>query len=293
MDQALEGGARDFNVDVFYAGDSDASAIRDSLEMLPMMSPRRVVVVKNADSLKAKDLEELQPLVEKPLENSLLILISEKVDSRKKFFKAVDRVGALVKMDRVQDAQLPNWVQKIASDHGKGIAQDAVLLLIQMVGASLLEMNNEIQKLSQYIGSREKIEKSDVQSVVSQSRLESVFGLTNAIGERDRATALTFLAHLLDHGENEVGVLSLISRHMRLLILVREAMAEGTSRSNLPGRVGIPPFFAQDYISQAQRWLPEQLRETFEACLETDRALKSSPVSSHIWLENFIIKACP
>jgi DNA polymerase-3 subunit delta len=56
--------------------------------------------------------------------------------------------------------------------------------------------------------------------------------------------------------------------------------------------VGVPGFFMRQYVDQSRHWRKEKLEETYSNLLETDRALKSSPVSSAIWLENFILKSC-
>lgn len=290
-DLALDGGARDFNLDTYYGTEGDPTSIRDAVEMLPMMTPRRVVIVKDVDKFNAKDLEQLQPIVEKPIDSTVLILVGEKIDLRKKFFKLSEKTGALVKFDRLQEGAVLQWIHHLTERQSKEIENPAAVLLLQMVGPSLLDLNNEILKLSQYVGAKPLISKQDVESIVSQSRIESVFGLTNAIGERDKAKALTFLAQLLDHGESEVGILALVSRHMRILMMIQEAVAAGLARAQISARVGVPTFFLDNYIQQSRRWTDNQVRCAMSACLETDRALKSSPVSGHIWLENFIIRA--
>lgn len=291
VEQALDGGARDFNLDTYYGSEGDVTSIRDAVEMLPMMTPKRVVIVKDVDRLSAKDLESLQPIVESPIESTVLILVGEKVDLRKKFFKIIEKTGALVKFDRLQEHVVIQWIHHLGQRHGKRLENDAAILLLQMVGPSLMDLNNEVLKLAQYVGARDPVLRSDVESIVSQSRMESVFGLTNAIGERDKAKALTFLAQLLDHGESEVGILSLVSRHMRILMMIQEARVAGLARAQISSRVGVPSFFLETYIQQASRWTDIQVRLAMDACLETDRALKSSPISGHIWLENFILKA--
>ncbi len=289
VSKVLDGSPQDFNVDIFYAGESDVSSVKDAIEMLPMMAPKRFVILKSAESLKAKDLEELQNLVDNPIDSTVFVVVADKIDQRKKFFKAVDKNGVLVKLDRLPENQLPVWIQKITKKEGKSITEDAVLAIMQLVGSNLLDINNEIKKLSQFIGKRDSIEVGDVREIVSHSRMESVFGLTNAIGERDQAKALTYLAQLLDHNESEVGILALISRHIRILMMTKECQVQGMTRAQISTRVGVPSFFIQNYIDQALRWTESKLEETHEAILETDRALKSSPVSSHIWLENFIL----
>jgi DNA polymerase III subunit delta len=100
------------------------------------------------------------------------------------------------------------------------------------------------------------------------------------------------LANLLDHGQNEVGVLALISRHIRILKTVSDGLGEGLSGQRLGAKAGVSTYFLRQYTEQARKWNDHKIDRAFRALLDTDRALKSSPVASHIWLENFIIQTC-
>lgn len=287
--KALEQGAADFNYDCFFAGDASASHVRDTAEMLPMMSPKRVVVYKNIEEVKEKEWEVLFPILENPVESTVLILVAEKVDKRKKFFKKISENGIVVEMKRPYENQMPMWVEYIAQKNDVEISREAVQMMIQFVGNNLSEIQNEMGKLRSFIGERNKIEAEDVLKSVSHSRIENVFDLANAIGRADRAQALTCLAHLLEQGQNEVGALAMISRHIRILATLNEGQKEGLTGMRLSARAGIPQFFLKDYMDQARTWSEQKIRKTMHALHDTDKAMKSSPVSAHIWLENFII----
>jgi DNA polymerase-3 subunit delta len=285
-------GPADFNLDVFYYSEINAQQILDTAETLPMFSPKRLVVVKQINELKAKDQEILLQLIEKPIDTTCVVFIGKKIDARKKFFKLLVEQNAVVKFDPPPVADVPMWVQKMTKDRGLKIGREAQDILIQMVGNSLTDMDNEIQKLSQYIGERTEIAALDVRAVVSKHRMESVFDLTKSIAEQDRARSLYFLANLLDQGENELGILALIARHVRILNLVKEGIKEGITASQLASRVGVPPFYINQYIQQARYWSEDRLEHLHKALLLTDKALKSSPISTSIWLENFVLKSC-
>ena len=156
----------------------------------------------------------------------------------------------------------------------------------------MTDLNAELLKLSQYLGDRNEVTTEDIVKVVSHVKMDSVFELTDAIGSNDRARALVNLANLLDQGQNEVGVLSLIGRHVRILQLVNDGIKEGLSGQRLSARAGVSPFFLKQYVEQSRYWNRGKIERTFRALLDTDRALKSSPVSSGIWLENFIVETC-
>lgn len=292
VDGALDGGIRDFNLNVFYAADDDMEKVRDAVETLPMMCARRVVVLKGAHHLKAKEFEQLLPIIESPVDSTVFVMVSDSIDQRLRFFKQFSQNGILVQFQRPYDNQIPSWISTLAKRHGKAVNTEAVELIHQMVGSNLIDIDNELRKLSQFVGDRKDVSIEDVKQVVSTIRVDTVFQLANAIGNNDRSSALDHLANLLGHGESPIGILALVSRHIRILMLIKEGLREGLSSGQLGTRVGVPPFFMKQYLEQSRQWSDEKLSDAHTALLHTDRALKSSPVTPHIWLENFILKTC-
>lgn len=292
VNTALGEGLRDFNLNTFYGGEADPAQIRDAVETLPMMAQVRVVVVKDAHDLNDKDWEQLSRLIDEPVSTTALVCVGSKIDKRKKFIKKFQEKGVVIEFKRPYDNQVPDWIKSISKKYGLQLSSDAVATVHQLVGSNLQDINGELQKLQSYLGEKKKASVEDVLAVVSRLRVDSVFDLTEAIGRNDRARALTCLANLLDHGQNEVGVLALISRHVRILKLVSDGMKEGLAGAKLSSRAGVSPYFLKSYVDQAKSWNERKIEHTFQALLDTDRALKSSPVASHIWLENFVVQTC-
>ena len=289
---ALGEGLRDFNLNTFYGDEADGPSLRDALETLPTMAAARVVVLKDAQSLKDKEWEALLPLLENPLDSSTFICASGKLDKRKKHVKRFIENGAVVEFKRPFDSQIPGWIATLAKRRGLSLSSDASETLHQLVGSSLGDVDAEIAKLAQYLGDRTSANEDDVLAAVSRARIDSVFELTDAIGNADRARALICLANLLDHGQNEVGALALVSRHVRILKSVSDGARDGLSGAKLGARAGVSPYFLKQYLEQSRKWSDRKIELTYRALLDTDRALKSSPVASHIWLENFIVQTC-
>jgi DNA polymerase-3 subunit delta len=290
--KGLAGGLADFNFDQFFASETPVDQVRDVVETLPAMSGKRVVVYRGAQSLKEKDWDVLLPLIEKPLNTTTLILVMESVDKRKKFYKKWLVNGVVVELQRPYDNKVPIWIDYIAFRNSLEISKEAMSLIHQLVGTNLSEIDNEMKKLKQFLGHRSRVEAEDVLKVVSQSKVANVFELTNAIGRQDRANALLHLANLLEHGQNEVGVLALVLRHVRILSDIREGVRQGLPKAQLSARAGVSVYFLDQYVNQSRAWDESKIEKTIAALHQTDRALKSSPVSSHIWLENFIIETC-
>ncbi len=301
LDQALEAlkkkvlseGLSDFNYDSFMAPETTVAQVRDAVETLPMMSDRRLVIYKNVDALKDEAWAALEPIIERPIDTATLVIVATKIDKRKKMIKKLHENSIFVELKKPFENQVASWVDYIAYLHGLKFTPEAVGVIQQLVGTSLSEIQNEIKKIQQYMGADKKtVDVEDVLKVVSRARIESVFNLTDALGRRDRAEALVCLARLLEQGQNEIGILSLIYRQVRILSAIYEGKKLGLSGPRLSEKVGVPEFFLRQYLEQARAWDRDKITSTIRALHETDKALKSSPVSSHIWLENFIVRTC-
>jgi DNA polymerase-3 subunit delta len=290
-EKVLSEGLMDFNLNVFYASDCSTEQVRDAVETLPMMANRRLVIVKQAQDLSASELESLTPLIENPVDTSIFVLVGTKADMRKKFFKLFESNGAVVKFQRPFENQMNPWIQYIAKKHDLTLGDEALEILKEWVGPNLTEINNEMAKLTQYLGERKEVTVEDIRQSVSHNRVETVFELVNSMGRRDAAASFMHLAHLLDNGQNEIGVLALTIRHFRILLLCQEALKEGLSQSQIASRVGVHGFFIKEYIEQAKLQDSKQLVQIYDVLLDTDRALKSNPLSSHLWLENLVMRA--
>ena len=166
----------------------------------------------------------------------------------------------------------------------------------RVVGNNLSDLNAELKKLSDYKGASsgdpQKVTKEDILKSTSHLKVDTIFKLTEAIGQQNRVNALTCLANLLTNGQNEIATISMIHRHLRILALVKKGLSEGLAGKSLSAKAGVSPYFLKQYLAQSQQWNVKKLSKTMDELHKTDKALKSSPLASHIWLENFILQSC-
>lgn len=291
-EKSVEEAAQDFNCDVFDTTENSPEQVRDASESLPMMSTKRFVLYRGVDDLNDKDWEKLLPILENPVDSTVLVMTCEALDKRKKAYKRLIEKAVVVELKRPYENQVLDWVDYLAHRMGLSTTREAAQMMRQFVGTNLTEIHNELMKLRDYLGDRKKIEAQDVLQVVSQTRVDKIFDLTDAIGRRDKVSALQSLANLLENGQAEVGVLAMISRHFRILSNLREGHKEGLSGPKLATKAGVPQFLLGQYLDQLRHWDDSKINKTFAVLLDTDRALKSSGVPSHVWLENFVLQTC-
>ncbi|MCX7978543.1 MAG: DNA polymerase III subunit delta [Bdellovibrionaceae bacterium] len=279
----------DFNYNQYFAADAEAAVVRDAVELLPMMAERRLVVLREAQELTEQDWNELTHVLRDPVPTTVFVLTMSQVDKRKKVVKMLMEKAVSVEFKKPYENQIPSWIHYIAGSLNLEISEDAVHLLHRLAGNHLGEIENELRKLSDYVSGR-RIEVADVARVVSRSREESVFEFARAVGEANKVKALEQLVRLLDQGQPEILIVANVARHIRILLKIKQGMEEGLYGAKLASFAQVPSFFVNQYVDQARHWSVPRLQKMLSILSETDRALKSSPLSSHIWLENMVIE---
>ncbi|MFN7727899.1 MAG: DNA polymerase III subunit delta [Bdellovibrio sp.] len=289
---SLHGGAADFNFSSFYSADADLSAVRDAVDTLPWMSSRRVVILRDVPDLTDKEWDILEPLFQSPVDSTVFILVGSKIDKRKRVMKLLIEQAQTIEFKRPFESQISGWIRHICKGHGLEISDEAVQLLHRLAGNHLTEIESEIKKLVDFLGDRKQVELEDVAQCVSQKREESVFELTEMIARTDRVNSLIQLVRLMDQGQSEMGIVALVARHFRILLLIKQGESLGLSGQKLAHHAQVSPYFLGDYVKQARNWTAKKIESALVVLAETDKALKSSPVSAHIWLENLIYRTC-
>ena len=289
----LSADSLDFNYEVFRLGEVEAEKIREAVETLPVFSKRRIIVCEQAQNLNEKDWKILKPIVSPPLETCVLIFVSSGIDKRKKIIKSLVSCCELILANPPKSAEWPIWLKWMGNKQGISFSDSAAGLIKEYACYDLAHLETEVKKLKNFLGEgKTHISKEDVLQVVPRVRPENIFALSKAIGQKNLSSALVCLARLLEDNHNEVGALALISRHVRILARVKEGMKKGYTEQTLCEKTGVHRFFIRDYMQESSSWTDKKIISTIQILKDTDKALKSSSLPSHIWLENFIIKTC-
>jgi DNA polymerase-3 subunit delta len=277
--------ARSFNLDVLEPK-LGAAAVVGAARTLPMMGRRRLVLVRDAETLGAEGLEGLRKYLDEPSPDAVLTLICGKVDGRMKFFQAAKKKGWL--HDLVVPRQLVPWILEEARRRRVRFQPDAARRLADVVGRDLARLASAIEQLALYVSGDKAVRVDDVDELIAETRERTVFELMNAVGSGDRAGALRAVARLFDQRESAVGVAMMLARHYRQLAAARELLGERAPTAELPRLLGVPPFAIEPLLKQARR-LPERgVRAAFTLLAQADRDLKG-PIKA-AWGERIVIE---
>lgn len=260
-----------FACETFQGDEDHGSRIAAAAREIPMLVPRRLIVVREAQALAARQesVEALVAYLERPSPTTILALCAPTFDARTRLAKKAAEVGVVLRADKVTLRELSPFVRHHGRALGVDLSPDAVAALLDACGDDLAALHDGVSKLALYVEPGRPATAEDVQAVVAPSRQHSVFELVDAIGARDTARAFELVQRLADQGEPPLKVLGLFGRQIRQLIDLK------SGRHDSPRLAGLRDFVREKVQAQADRFSMRDLVRALGALHRTDLALKS------------------
>ena len=273
-----------------YPGDkANWSTVRSELATLPFLSPRRVVVVEQADKFVTDHRPDLEKYVAAPAKGVLILDVKTWVSTTRLARAVPDE--ATVACKAIAPAQVPKWCALHAQTaYGKKLVAAAGQMLIEYVGPALGLLDQELAKLSAFVGDRKTITAEDVDILVGRSRAAETFKIFDAIGQGRAADALAILHRLFEQGEEPIAILGAFSWQLRTVAQAARLTKLGRSASHALAELGVRDFNGKS--EQLMRHLGmRRLEKLFDWLLEVDLGLKGgSELPKPVQLERLVVR---
>ena len=281
----------------------DEASIRDVIAAaatVPFMSERRVIEVRDWAPLKSaaardetREVERLKEwLADVPKTAAVVFTLHGLADSRKKAFQTLRASPActVVEFESLSGPALYDWAEEYVKPRGKKIRQAAVDEMTKRAGVDLTRLAQELDKLVDAIGRRGEISAADVQALVAETAESKIFDVTAALLKGDPGKAAQITRSIILNGENHVHVLALLTYQMRMLAHTRYAIDAGDRVGDLIQNLGVKDWQAKLLMSQCRTLPADTFKSLFEACTETDYAIKSGRINAAAGLDAMEIK---
>ena len=292
LSRVVDPATKTFNYDVFYGDDVELERMIQTALSFPMMTNRRVVVLKGCQALKTPAWKKLDRVLSDPPETTCMVFTGDDAKLQKKLSKAAKRHMGVVVFKPIYENRIEPWIRERVRKKGRDISPKAAAVLHLHVGTSLQDLANEIEKLFLFVGDRPRIEEQDVVEVAGHSRIHGIFDLTDAVGAQKTGEALGILRNLLDEGEEPGRMLWMLVRHLTALSKIAGWKKTGVDRKEWSRRLGISPYFLSKYVAQAAHFDEETLQDGMERLLDTENRLKSGYGNKRLLLEMLVVGLC-
>ena len=288
----------DFNTMIYDLLENPLEDVIQEAETLPFLSKHKIVIAKNAilftgqKSPKAIEYktEILEQYLENPADYTTIIFWTEqeKLDERKKIVKKMKQNAKIEAFTQLEGTSLIHWVKKTAFNHDAQMTDQAVELLIQMVGQNLRLLSREIEKMALYVGKQQIINDKIVEELGIRTIEQDIFSLVEKAANLQIEEALKIFYDLLKNKEEPIKILVLFARQFRLILFSKQLFEKGYSAKQIAGQLGVHPYSVQIAIKQAARFNEKQLENIIKKLAETDTDIKSGRKEKVLALEMFM-----
>lgn len=255
---ALTDSERDFNQTVFYGLDTDADTVASECRSYPMMAERRLVVVKEAQSMKT--LEDLATYASDPMESTVLVILMHgaSADKRRALYKNVQKKGVVLVSDALRDYEMPQWITSFYKSRGLDIEPAAAALLAEYAGTDMSRIMLETEKMQKNLPEGTvRVNAADIEKNVGISRQFSIFELTKALSYMKAEKALKIAAYI-GNGPKFMLLLATapLYTHFYRILKYEAALLKNPamSKADRAKLLGVNPYFMEEYDVAARNY---------------------------------------
>jgi DNA polymerase-3 subunit delta len=307
--------SRDFSLHDLDLADTTIFDILDRAQTPSLMAPFQVLFVRGLKNLygrgsKKAEFEAIDAYFRSPNPQAVLLFVADHLriptDLRKMDYQDKERYDRIretlgdwcgfVELARVDDNDAVRWAIFTAEARGVKLDADAARELVDALGADMMMVASELEKLCLYAEGKARITLGDVETMVLAAKQRSLYELTDAISQHDRTRALLLLHGLLnasDGGEDAaIGHLYRRARTFRQMLIILEKNVRDSRAiwAVLWQGFRMPPFAAEDLIRQARRYKSRrELTRALRLVARADLELRSSPANKLLVLERLVL----
>ncbi len=310
--------ANEFDFEVFDGESANLESVVDSCLSYPFISEKRVVVVKNFELLapgktlkKNDEYKSFAKYLDSPQPTTVLIIKtknsklngfaaakkSNKTTNINKILKAAkfpyDRLleeYEWIEYPKMYENSFPAWITQKAKESGKSISSEAVEFLIAQTNLDLRSINNELEKAVIYVQQKKHIDLNDLTFVMGASHKYNVFELQKSIGKKDLTTSLNIIERMLTHEQQEMLILTIITRYFVILWKLLEIAGKNMNNYEIAQKIGVSPYFVPEYLDALGLYKPAEIDNALIQLTKTDEILKSSSQESIYTIQQMVIE---
>lgn len=277
-----------------------AAALHQGLNSSSLFAQKIFISVRGALATDPKG--ELATLFEKvcfnPSPDLVLVLVeSGKITWTKplaKIFKKAESAGHLKTREFADMSltELERWISARVNEQGGRIAPSAARQVAYALGNDFMALDTTIAKLLAWSGSNE-ISAADVDLLVTPKIEDDIFSFVEAVGRRDIGLAQKILSRQFSLGVNPQSLIGLLSWHVRVLALIRQAL--DSSGKKLPVRqladdLGLHSFVVSKTLQQIPYYSTDRIAWFYNELSQLDIKLKSSRLEPEVLFSVFLSK---
>lgn len=237
-----------FNHDRFRASDPGAENAFTAARTLPVMSPKRLVEVRDLSEGPTAFYEALVAYIADPSPDTVVVMSGTGFPKVEKGgsnwsarVKGAIKKGAPVQLEALGDREIAPaaFATQVAKSVGKTLGRNEAKILVETLGGELGQIEQEVRKLAIFVGEADTIRADDIASATANLAEAVSWDLTAGLASRNRGLTLEALHRLQEGGDDPRKLLGLVSWQMRDLLRASRMVQAGLSDDQITRQMRI------------------------------------------------------
>jgi len=295
------------NIEILNGADLEAAKFENAISTPSFLAKKRMVIIedlitKNKGQKIQKEI--LETLDKGKFDDVIIIFWESGLDQSKSkkskltqkrsnlLFNRLAKEKYAYEFKMLDEPEVRNWANQEIKARGGKIKPSALNLLTDMVGNNLWQLDTEFEKLMA-LSRGQEITNAEVVDLVKTKLDENIFKLTDAIGQKNKKTALKLISDQLKSGVSALELLSKIIWQFKNLLLIKEFVETNGERypaNRLTYQLGLHPFVVKKNIAQVKNYNADELKIIYNHLLKIDYKLKTSQTDPEVLFDLLIVK---
>ncbi len=314
LETLVPDGLRDFCLSDLDLAETNIFEVLDRARTPSLMAPFQVFFVRGLKALytrgaKKDEFAAIEEYFRASNPQSLILFIADHIripsdprrmdmEDKNRYERIRETLGdwcGIVELARADEADALRWITAESERNEVRFDPDAARELADALGADMMLIASEWNKLVLYAGEKRQVTLGDVETMVLAAKQRSLYELTDAISAKDTPRALLLLQGLLnasDGGEDSaIGHLYMLARTFRQMLVILEKNVRDSRAiwQALWQGFRMPPFAADDLIRQARRYKSSrEITRALRLIARADLELRSQPPDKRLVLERLV-----
>lgn len=283
--QRYNGSISIFNADEI---DSCAEIVQDA-DSLSLFSKEKLIIIKRLFSSSKSLIDDLSEFLQKADKVNIIIWEDNPPDKRRSIYRLIQKKGIIEEFTKLSPTQLKSWVSGQLQTRVK-FDPECVDILILKVGEDQIQLASIIDNLVHLIKANrgKKLTVNDIHMFVAKTTEESIWEFVDAIGTREKKTALEIIESLLREQQDFPFIISMISRQFRIIALIKYLQSIGKNYAEIIQILKLHPFVIRKGTVHTKNFSLHQLKKLYKKLVKTDLVVKQGRFDGKLALNLFI-----
>lgn len=280
------------NTTIYDMTETSIDDVIEDVLSFSLFSNNKDILCKNCNFLTSgsddkHSLNVIKEVLDKDIENRLILTVNSKVDERKKIVKEIIRLGTTFVFNTLKEYEIINHIEKEFKEFGFKANSEVINYFHSFVGDDLGIINSEINKLSLYKDNKE-ITKEDIDDITSRVIENNIFDLINYVVKKDIDKSLKIYDDFILMNEEEIKLISMLGDQFRLIYQVKTMYLSGYTESDIIKILDVHPYRIK--LAKQSLITPGESKEFLIKLYNLDKDIKTGKRDKRVAFKMFLIE---